>query len=95
MTDTENEIRLILNREFKPLFLEVIDESHLHAGHSGARLGESTHFNVQIVSEKFEGLLPLKQHKLVYAALEEQLKGSVHALALKTIKASKWNRDEK
>ncbi|MCH2207149.1 MAG: BolA family transcriptional regulator [Lentisphaerales bacterium] len=90
MTDTEKEIREILNKEFEPLHLEVIDESHLHAGHMGYREGVSTHFRVTIVSEKFEGLMPIKQHKLVNAALKEQLEGDVHALAMKTIKASKW-----
>lgn len=90
MTDTEQEIRNILQEEFSPVHLEVIDESHLHAGHMGAVPGVSTHFNIRIVSDKFEGLLPIKQHKLVYEALKIQLEGPVHALALKTIKKSKW-----
>ena len=90
MTNTEQEIRNILIKEFSPLHLDVIDESHLHAGHMGAVPGVSTHFNVKIVSDKFEGLLPIKQHKLVYDALKEQLEGPVHALSLKTIKKSRW-----
>ena len=92
MTNTEKEIREILEQEFQPLHLEVIDESHLHAGHMGYKEGVSTHFRVTIVSEKFEGLMPIKQHKLVNAALKEQLEGPVHALAIKTIKASKWSK---
>ena len=90
MTETEKEIRKILEDQFKPDFLEVVDESHLHAGHMGAIPGTSTHFRVKIVSEKFEKLLPVKQHKLVYEALKVQLEGPVHALALQTIKSSKW-----
>lgn len=90
MTDTEQEIRNILQSEFSPELLEVVDESHLHAGHMGAVPGVSTHFNVKVVSERFEGLLPIKQHKLVYEALKVQLDGPVHALSLKTIKKSKW-----
>ena len=90
MTNTEQEIRSILNDELAPDFLEIIDESHLHAGHMGAVPGVSTHFRIKIVSEKFEGLMPIKQHKLVYEALKVQLDGPVHALALKTIKKSKW-----
>lgn len=92
MTDTEKEIREILEREFSPLHLEIIDESHLHAGHMGAVPGVSTHFRVTIVSDKFEKVLPVKQHKLVYQALKKQLDGPVHALTLKTVKASKWDQ---
>ena len=90
MTNTEQEIRNILEKEFSPVHLEIVDESHLHAGHMGAVPGVSTHFNIKVVSEKFEGLLPIKQHKLVYEALREQLEGPVHDLSLKTIKKSKW-----
>ncbi|MCM8534403.1 MAG: BolA family transcriptional regulator [Lentisphaeraceae bacterium] len=90
MTNTEKEIQDILTRDFQPQLLEIIDESHLHAGHMGAVEGVSTHFRVKIVSEKFEGVPKIKQHKLVYKALEEQLNGDVHALALNTIKKSKW-----
>ncbi|MCM8533705.1 MAG: BolA family transcriptional regulator [Lentisphaeraceae bacterium] len=90
MTNTEKEIRDILTKEFQPQLLDVIDESHLHAGHMGAVEGVSTHFRVKIVSEKFEGTPKIKQHKLVYKALEDQLNGDVHSLALNTIKKSKW-----
>ena len=92
MTNTAKEIEHILTEEFNPIHLDIIDESHLHAGHMGYREGESTHFNVTLVSEKFEGLMPIKQHRLVNAALKELLDGPVHALALKTIKASKWDK---
>ena len=52
MTNTEQDIRNILEKQFSPLLLEIIDESHLHAGHMGAVPGVSTHFNIKIVSEK-------------------------------------------
>ena len=90
MTQTEQEIRDLLNKELNPVFLEIIDESHLHAGHMGAVPGVSTHFRIKVVSEKFEGLLPIKQHKLIYSILKDQLAGPVHALALQTVKKSKW-----
>lgn len=89
MTKIE-EIRSILEQKFKPVSMEVVDESHLHAGHMEAEEGTSTHFRVTIVSEKFEGLLPIKQHKLIYTALEQQFNEGLHALALTTIKPSKW-----
>ena len=90
MTKTEKEIRRILEQQFKPVFMEVIDESHLHAGHMEASEGLATHFRITIVSENFEGLLPIKQHRLIYTALQQQLKDGLHALALSTIKPSKW-----
>jgi BolA family transcriptional regulator, general stress-responsive regulator len=90
MTSTENQVREILENEFQPLLLEIIDESHLHAGHMGAVEGVSTHFRIKIVSEKFEGIMPIKQHKLIYKALEDLMDNPIHALALKTIKASKF-----
>ena len=90
MTSTEQEIRELLTKELQPELLEIIDESHLHAGHMGAVPGVSTHFRIKVVSEKFEGLMPIKQHKLIYGILKEQLEGPVHALALQTIKKSKW-----
>ena len=92
MTDTAKEIESILKEEFAPIHLEIIDESHLHAGHMGYVEGQSTHFRITIVSEKFEGMMPIKQHRMVNAAVKELLDGPVHALALKTLKASKWNQ---
>ncbi len=90
MNEREKEIKEILEREFSPIFLEVIDESYLHAGHREAKPGKSTHFRVTIVSEKFENVLPVKQHRLVYESLKEQLNSGVHALSLKTIKPSQY-----
>ena len=90
MTNTEKEIRSILEEKFNPLFMEIINESHLHAGHMEASGGQATHFRITIVSESFEGLLPIKQHRLIYAALQKHLDEGLHALALTTVKASKW-----
>ena len=90
MTNTETELRQKLTDVFSPIHLDVIDESHLHAGHREAQPGKSTHFQVTIVSEKFEGLLPIKQHRLVYSAIDDLMKSEIHALALNTIRPSKW-----
>jgi BolA protein len=59
--------------------IELIDESHLHAGHAGARDGKG-HFRVRIVSKEFAGLRPLQRHQLVYRALGEMLQTDIHAL---------------
>ena len=60
--------------------LNVINESHLHAGHAGA--GEGSHFRVQIVSERLRGLSRVAQHRLVYDALRDVIPQGVHALAI-------------
>ncbi len=71
-----------LREEFSPSLLEVIDESDLHAGHSGARPGGETHFRVHLASEKFAGLSRLDMQRAVYKVLESELSERVHALSL-------------
>lgn len=63
-----------------PSKLEIIDESHLHAGHAGNTGGG--HFKVLIVSEQFAGLLPLKRHRLVFAAVGDLMQEQIHALSI-------------
>lgn len=73
-----------LAETFAPSLLAVTDESHLHAGHEGARGGAGeTHFRVHIVSRSFEGKGRVERHRMVNAALAEELAGPVHALAVK------------
>lgn len=60
--------------------LEVINESHLHAGHQGA--GEGSHWRVRLVSERLAGLTPVARHRLVYDALRPLLAQGIHALAI-------------
>jgi BolA protein len=67
----------------KPAHLVVTDESHLHAGHMGARPEGETHFRVEVVSARFAGLGRVECHRLVNGLLAEELAGPVHALALK------------
>ncbi len=73
-------IEQLLTGAFKPVFLQVVDESHKHAGHAGASQGG--HYQVTIVSKSFEGKKPLESHRMVYQALEP-VKSSIHALAIK------------
>ena len=63
-----------------PSKLEIIDESHLHAGHAGNTGGG--HFKVLIVSEQFAGLLPLKRHRLVFAVVGDLMQQQIHALSI-------------
>jgi BolA protein len=78
-------IRRKLGEAFAPERLVVTDESHRHAGHAGARPEGETHFNVEIVAAAFAGRSRVERQRLVYAALADELKERVHALALKTL----------
>ena len=80
-----------LRQVFQPVHLEIMDESHKHAGHPGAAAGGG-HYQVLIVSAGFEGKSLLEQHRMVNDALGDMLGGEIHALGLKTIPASQWIR---
>ena len=71
-----------LVQDFTPVSLAVIDESHLHAGHSGSRPDGESHFRVKIVAEAFRGKSRVAQHRLINEALAEELRERVHALAI-------------
>lgn len=75
-------IRAALEAAFAPQSLEVVDDSHKHAGHAGARDGRG-HFNVDIVSPAFAGMSPLARHRAVYAALGEMMATDIHALSIR------------
>jgi BolA protein len=72
-----------LTEAFAPSHLEVVDDSHRHAGHTGARAGGESHFNVVIEAAAFEGLSRVARQRMVNAALAEELAGPVHALSIK------------
>ena len=74
-------IRSRLFEALAPQELDVIDESHLHAGHAGAAQGHG-HFRVTIVAEAFRGVAPVARHRLVYAAVGDLMKTDIHALAI-------------
>jgi BolA family transcriptional regulator, general stress-responsive regulator len=79
---TKDTITNKLREAFLPESLEVQDESHLHEGHAGHRAGGETHFRVYIVSQAFKGKSRIERHRMINAALNAELKGSVHALAV-------------
>lgn len=74
----------------KPTVLTIIDESHLHAGHEGAK-GGASHFSVLIVSAAFSGLSPIKRHQLVYAQLSDLIPQEIHALKIKALAPEESN----
>ncbi|MBV9969425.1 MAG: BolA family transcriptional regulator [Xanthobacteraceae bacterium] len=71
-----------LTEAFAPQSLRVVDESHQHAGHAGHREGGETHFRVYIVSRAFQGKSRLDRHRLINAALADELASGIHALAI-------------
>ncbi|MFT5540590.1 MAG: BolA protein [Alphaproteobacteria bacterium] len=71
-----------LQEAFAPARLVLTDESHLHAGHAGAREGGESHFRLEIVAEAFTGLSRLDCQRRIYAVLTDELAGPVHALSI-------------
>jgi BolA protein len=71
-----------LNIALTPTVLEIVDESHQHAGHAGWRQGGETHFRLHIVATIFIGKSRIERHRLIHSALAEELQGGVHALAI-------------
>lgn len=61
--------------------VDITDDSHLHAGHAGAKSGAG-HFTVTVVSDRFDGLNPVARHRLVYEALDDMMGPDIHALAI-------------
>ncbi len=77
---TADEIHTRLQTALAPLTLQVQDDSHLHAGHAGAR--EGRHFSVRLTSARFTGLSRVARHRLVYDSLGSLAEQGVHALAI-------------
>lgn len=82
MTAMAERITKKLEDALSPQRLSVIDESHQHQGHGGWREGGETHFRVDIVSEAFIGKSRVERHRMVNAALAQELVERVHALAI-------------
>lgn len=79
-----------LTRHLEPVRLRIKDVSHRHAGHAHRRVsdapeGGETHFSVEVVSARFEGMARLARHRLVNELLADELKERVHALQLRTL----------
>ncbi|MFT5425463.1 MAG: BolA protein [Gammaproteobacteria bacterium] len=75
------EIKARLEQALSPSHLDIIDESHLHAGHAGAASGAG-HFNVTIVSDKFADQSAIQRHRMVYLAVGDLMPSEIHALSI-------------
>lgn len=76
-----------LRAALQPTELVLEDESALHAGHAGAASGGG-HYQLRIVSDKFEGLKLVTRHRLVYDSVHDMMRGEIHALAITALAPS-------
>lgn len=83
MVTVAEQIRQILVNELNPVEIQVVDQSHLHEGHAGARPGGETHFLVEIVAPCFEGKGRIERHRMINEPLADLLSTRIHALSLK------------
>lgn len=88
-SDRHRRIESSLRETFAPVHLEVVDESHLHAGHAGAKAGGG-HYRIVVVSARFEGKNPIERQRLVYSALADEMRAEIHALSMKTLTETEW-----
>lgn len=79
----EQRIREKLMVTLEPIRLDVLNESHMHAGHAGDNGTGQTHFRVLVVSDAFRGLSRIARHRLVNDTLADEIRDGVHALAIK------------
>ncbi|HEX4113490.1 MAG TPA: BolA family protein [Stellaceae bacterium] len=82
---TIDRMRAKLAAALTPLRLDIVDESHLHAGHAGSRPGGESHFRVVIVAAAFAGQSRLARQRRVHEILAEELAGGVHALSVSAL----------
>lgn len=75
----------LISDSLQPEQLEIIDDSHKHIGHAGAK-GGLGHFTVIIKSDALEGKRMIQQHRMIYDALGDMMQTDIHALAIKIIK---------
>lgn len=74
-----------ITKALNPVDMSVLDESHLHAGHVGARPEGETHFRLTVVSALFTDMSLINRHRKINEVLAEELKGPVHALSIKAL----------
>ena len=82
MPDRAARIAAALHAAFSPAEVQVVDDSHRHAGHAGAAPGGETHYSVRVVSPAFAGMNRVARSRAVHDALAAEFAGGLHALAL-------------
>jgi len=89
---TERDIRNKLTEAFAPEALEVVNDSHRHAGHAGSPGTGESHFTIKVVSAAFAGKSRLERHRMVNQALAAELAGKIHALAVTALAPDEISR---
>jgi stress-induced morphogen len=88
----ERDIRNKLTEAFAPETLEVVNDSHRHAGHAGSPGTGESHFTIKVVSAAFAGKSRLERHRMVNQALAAELAGKIHALAVTALAPDEISR---
>ena len=81
----EQQIRARLEDAFAPTVLNVINESHLHAGHAGDDGTGESHWRLEIVAADLLGKSRIAQHRAIHSALGQDVMGTIHALSIKIL----------
>ncbi len=87
--DRRARIEAKLRDDLDAVHVEVVDESHLHAGHAGAASGGG-HFRAVIVSGQFDGENAVQRQRRVYAVLAAEMGTEIHALSMRTLTPEQW-----
>lgn len=88
---TQQKIERKMKEALAAVYLEIVDESWKHAGHAGAASGGG-HFILRVVSDRFEGFSLLDRNRMVFDILKDEMKGDIHALAIKAMTPDEWKR---
>ena len=81
------EAGLIENEEGGDKLREAMDVEHIEIHDL---TGSRDHYKLILVSSSFDGLLPIKQHRLIYGVLKEEMKGPIHALTIESYTPAQW-----
>ncbi len=88
----EQQITEKLRQAFAPVVLEVVNDSHRHAGHASTPGTGESHFTIKVVSASFAGKSRLERHRMVNDVLAAELKGKIHALAISALTPEERSR---
>lgn len=94
MSERSEKLETALRERLNAVHVEVVDESHLHAGHAGAREGGG-HFRAFVVSERFEGQTRVQAQRTVFDAVATEMNEWIHALSLRTLTPAQWDARSK
>ena len=81
--DTKDKIEKILRENLSIKHLKITDDSDKHVGHSEVQKSGGGHFSIFVVSQDFKDKTTLQRHRMIYGLLREELKTTIHALAIK------------